>query len=504
MISENGELAQGRTQLRQNCDGDPGRHPSASEQLHVDKVTAEQNESGAESSGFRNDGLQASNIAGMRASVEVGQKDYSQRARPARPASDLELKTADHVGRRASNSLQPPLAAKLVTERRAGDRTGQPATQSLRGLVTHAVPSFVLPGHLASSSGSRPMPHLGMQHWLETLSWPTPLNPLVAFSDHTAQLVEHAARSVVAVHGGPRWSSSGIHWRSGVIVTAEEVLERDEGIKVTVPGGRIVEASLAGRDPTTDVAVLRFQPNGLPIAATADAPLHPGQVVLVVGNHQGAPLAAMGIVALAGGPWHSARGGTIDRLIRLDLALSPAGEGGALVDVQGQIAGMTVLGPRRRALAIPSSTVDRVVDQLLAKGHVYRGYLGAGLQTVRLERASKDVALSGGGRGVFVVSIDPDGPAARAGMLVGDIVAGWNAEQVDRVRDVMRFLGPDSVGKTVDLELLRGGKPTRSGSLSASAPWPRRVAESPPHCGRARTMVAIIDIFLRPGPAPRP
>ena len=286
-------------------------------------------------------------------------------------------------------------------------------------------------------------------------------NPLVAFSDHAAQLVERTANSVVAVHGGGRWSSSGVHWRSGVIVTAEEVLERDEDIKIALPGGRLAAASLAGRDPTTDVAVLRFQPDGLPAAQTADAAaLHPGHVVLAIGNHEGAPVASLGIVAVVGGAWHSLRGGTIDALIRLDLVLSPAAEGGALVDAQGRVVGMAVLGPRRRVLAIPTSTIDRVVDQLLAKGHVSRGYLGAGLQPLRRGRPSDDAEPSGSGRGVLVVSIDPGGPSARAGLLVGDIVMTWNTEPVDRVREFMRFLGPDSIGNTVNLGLLRGGTPT--------------------------------------------
>jgi S1-C subfamily serine protease len=199
-------------------------------------------------------------------------------------------------------------------------------------------------------------------------------DPLAAWSDRTAQIVELAASSIVAVHGGSRWSSSGIHWRSGVVVTAEERLEGDDNIKVTLPGGRLVEASLAGRDPTTDVAVLRFQPDGLPIASTADGSLRPGHIVLAVGNYEGSPLAALGIIAIAGGAWHSVRGGTIDSLIRLDLALSPAAEGGALIDVQGRVLGMAVLGPRRRALAIPGTTINLAVDQLLARGHVQLKY----------------------------------------------------------------------------------------------------------------------------------
>jgi S1-C subfamily serine protease len=284
------------------------------------------------------------------------------------------------------------------------------------------------------------------------------INPLAAFSDQAQALVERAAGSVVAVDGGGR-GTSGIHWRAGIIVTAEEALERDEDIRIMTPDGRTVTAALVGRDPTTDVAVLRFQPDGLPAAATADAgALRAGQVVFAVGSYQGAPLASLGIVALAGGAWQSARGGTIDRLIRLDLSLSAAAEGGALVDTQGRIVGMTVLGPRRRALAIPAATIDRAVDQLLAKGHVFRGYLGAGLQPVRLGRTSED-AQAAGGRGILVVSVDPDGPSARAGLMVGDIVTSWDAKPIGRVREIMRHLGPDSVGHTVDLALLRGGAP---------------------------------------------
>jgi S1-C subfamily serine protease len=288
---------------------------------------------------------------------------------------------------------------------------------------------------------------------------PETINALASLADSTAELVERAARSVVAVHSGGRRPASGIHWRSGIVVTAEEVLEQDENIKLALPGGRLVEASLAGRDPTTDVAVLRFQPDGLPVAATTSAALRAGETVLAVGSYEGSPLAALGIVALAGGPWHSTRGGTIDNFIRLDLALSPLGEGGALVNARGQVVAMTVLGPRHRAIAIPASTIERSVDQLLARGQVFRGYLGAGLRPIGRGHGSGGAAGSDEGRGVLVVSIDPEGPSRRAGLLLGDIVTAWNGTPIARVREVMQLLGPESVGTTVDLSLTRGGAP---------------------------------------------
>ena len=282
-------------------------------------------------------------------------------------------------------------------------------------------------------------------------------NPLAQFSEHAAKIVEGTAGSVVGVHGG-RWSSSGVHWRSGIIVTAEEVLERDDEISLTLPGGRRAAATLVGRDPTTDVAALRFQPDGMAVAQTADlGSLRTGHIVLSVGSHDGAPSASLGLVAVAGGAWQSRRGGTIDNLVHLDIALPTRAEGGALVDAHGRVLGMMVSGPRRRVLAIPAATIDRALDQLLAKGYVGRGYLGAGLQHIRGRHGNG--ATSSDPRGVLVVSVDPDGPAARAGLLVGDIVTAWDAQPLARVREVMKLLGPESVGRTVDLALLRGGAP---------------------------------------------
>ena len=273
---------------------------------------------------------------------------------------------------------------------------------------------------------------------------------LSLFSDQLAELTERGGAAVVSVRGGGRWPISGIHWRPGVIVTAEEALERDEGIQVLTNDGKAHEATLAGRDPSTDIAVLRFQPDGASVAALGDAAsLRAGNLVLALGRHELGTIAASGIVAVAGGAWHSARGGAIDHLIRLDLRLAPSAEGAALINTKGEVLGMAVTGPRRRALAIPRSTIDRVVDQLLAKGRIARGYLGAGLRPVRQPA------------GVLAMSLDPDGPAAKAGLLVGDIITSWNGKPVGRVREVMHLLTPESVGTAVELGLTRGGAPTK-------------------------------------------
>jgi S1-C subfamily serine protease len=282
-------------------------------------------------------------------------------------------------------------------------------------------------------------------------------DPLLLFSDHTADLVERTAKSVVAVHAGRPFS--GILWRPGVVVTAEEALEGDDNVTVTLPGGRQVTATLAGRDPSTDVAALRVEANETPAMLAAEpARLRAGQLVLTVGNYEGAPVAGLGTAAFVGGPWQSFRGGAIDSFLRLDVGLSPSAEGGAVIDAAGALIGMAVFGPRRRVLAIPSSTINRTLDQLLTKGHVSRGYLGAGLQPIRGGRRSQPGSAQA--QGVLVVSIDPQGPAARAGMFVGDIVTAWNGKPIERVREIMRLLGPDTAGQSVELGLLRAGAAT--------------------------------------------
>jgi S1-C subfamily serine protease len=164
------------------------------------------------------------------------------------------------------------------------------------------------------------------------------------------------------------------------------------------------------------------------------------------------------------------RGGAIDHLIRLELRLDPTAEGGALVDAAGKTMGIVVPGPRRRVLAIPASTINRVTDQLLANGRIARGYVGLGMQRVRLDAKLAQSLSPPQQSGVIVTSVDSDGPAGRAGLMLGDVLIAWEGAPVANVRDVMTRLGPESVGTTVELGLIRAGAQTRASVAIAERP----------------------------------
>jgi S1-C subfamily serine protease len=185
-----------------------------------------------------------------------------------------------------------------------------------------------------------------------------------------------------------------------------------------------------------------------PVALVAAIPA-PGGLVVAVGAEAGAPTAAFGAVSVSRGPWQSMRGGEIDARVELDARLRRRAEGGLAVSVTGQAFGMTVFGPRRRVLVIPSITIGRVAAKLETHGRIPRGYLGLGLQPVTIE---------GGGSGIMVMSVDPKGPGATAGIHQGDVVVSWDGKPVGRLQPLMRSLGPDSVGKLLTIELRRGGQ----------------------------------------------
>ena len=284
---------------------------------------------------------------------------------------------------------------------------------------------------------------------------------LIELSNALAAATERAAAHTVAVHTGPRGSSSGVIWRTGIIVTADHALRSDEEIKLTLPDQRLVSATLVGRDATTDLAVLKCAEATSPVPATGDAAaLAVGHLTLVVGRTRASgPVAALGAVSLAVAQRKHWGGTTLSPYVRLDVGLQPTAVGGAVVDARGSIVGIaTPKFARFGAIAIHAATVNRVVDVLLSKGHVPRGYLGVGLQPVRLPAELAQSAQRKGKTATIVLDVATDGPAHKAGILIGDLLLSLDAQEVLHPGDVHSMLSSESVGKTLVAQLLRGGQ----------------------------------------------
>jgi len=284
------------------------------------------------------------------------------------------------------------------------------------------------------------------------------MNALLSLSNELAGAVERVAGAVVAVNARPRLPSTGVHWRPGIIVTADHTVRSDEDITIARPDGRTVAASLIGRDPGTDLAVLRVQDTDLPAADLGDpGSLKVGHSVLAVGY---GPRASWGIVSALGGRWHTWRGGEIDQLLRLDLTLYPGFSGGPLVDIQGRVVGINTSGlSRQLELAIPISTVARIAAELIDKGRVSRGFLGVGLQPVRLPESLRRTLTAAPEIGLIVVSVHPDGPAAKSGLLLGDVLVTLDDTPVGAPEDVQAVVGARPVGSTVTAAIPRAGAP---------------------------------------------
>jgi S1-C subfamily serine protease len=277
---------------------------------------------------------------------------------------------------------------------------------------------------------------------------PASPSQLLNFSTYLTGLVAKAAPSIVAVHSH-RMRSSGFVWRPGLIVTADEALAEEGEFAVQPAGSDEVPAQLLGRDPSTDIALLRINRDLQPVT-TAASPTAAGALAIVVAAHEASPTAALGVVSRAGPSWRSLRGGEIDARIELDVRLRRSAEGGLALDAGGQAIGMAIFGPRRRVLVIPAATVERVASRLETHGRIARGYLGLGLQPVAVEGSS--------GSGAVVMSVDPQGPGAAAGIHQGDIIVALNDEPLRHIRSLLGALGPDSVGKTITLAVRRAGE----------------------------------------------
>lgn len=283
---------------------------------------------------------------------------------------------------------------------------------------------------------------------------------LMDLSNALARETDRAAAGIVAVHTESRGSSSGVVWRNGVIVTAEHALRRDEEIQLTLPDGRVVPATLAGRDATTDLAVLKCAEAPAPITEFADASaIKPGSLALVVGRTRASgPVAALGVVSLVTGERRSWLGAAFNPYIRLDVGLQPTAVGGAVIDASGRVVGIaTPRFARFGAIAVPAATVNRVVDALLRAGHIPHGYLGVGLHPVRIPEALRQSLKREEKTAAIVVEVEPDSPAHKAGIMIGDLLLSFGGHSIARVEDVHAQLAADAIGKSVPVKFARGG-----------------------------------------------
>jgi S1-C subfamily serine protease len=289
-------------------------------------------------------------------------------------------------------------------------------------------------------------------------------NTLEALSHDLTQAVEQISRSVVAVNARRHLSSSGVYWRDGIIVTAAHTIRRTEDTSVILASGQLVATSFAGADPSTDLAVLKINSDELAIPRFGDtAQLQVGHLVLAVGRGAQRGLnATLGMIGVLSGAWRTSRGGLIDQFIGLDLALHSGAAGGPLVDAHARVLGINTSALSRNiALALPVSTVNRVVERLLEKGRMNRGYLGLGMQPVPLPEELKTALKLSANSGLLVVTVDPEGPGGNAGVLFGDVIVALEGTAVSDVRDLQAFLDPESVGKIITVSLIRGGQPAK-------------------------------------------
>ena len=292
-------------------------------------------------------------------------------------------------------------------------------------------------------------------------------DPLNGLSDALVERTRQAQPLVARIEVEGRPMRSGTLWRKDVVVAAEQAFAHIEEAKVVLGDGSSFAAHVAGRDPGTNVVALKLEgtPDPAPLAA---AEPHPGALALAFGADGAGVSMRLGVVHSVGPAWHSRAGGRVDRQIILDMTLSGREEGGPVLDAGGNLLGISTLGPRRRVLVIPMTTVEGVLEPLLSKGRVERGWLGLALQPVLVPEAMQSEA--GQSRGLMIMGVAKDGSAARAGALAGDILATIGGEAVSHPAMVAQHLGPEAVGKSIELRVLRAGKVLSLTAIVAARP----------------------------------
>lgn len=287
------------------------------------------------------------------------------------------------------------------------------------------------------------------------------MTALQNLSDDLAAVVATVGPSLVAIHARRRIPASGLLWRPDIVVTNHHVIQREDGITVTLSDGASVGATLVGRDPTTDIAVLRLERPVTQAVIRAAPDARVGQIVLALGMPGTAVTAALGVISAAGGEWRTWAGGRIDQYLRLDVAVYDGFSGGALANASGEVIGMNSSGlSRASAMTIPLSTVVRVAEQLLKTGRVSRGYIGVGLQAVRLPTAVAAQLSPAQEVGLMVVSLDEGAPASAAGVQLGDVIIAFDGRPVTDPGEMLGMLTGERVGTTAGVTLVRAGQVT--------------------------------------------
>jgi S1-C subfamily serine protease len=278
------------------------------------------------------------------------------------------------------------------------------------------------------------------------------------FSESLAGAVEKAAAGVVRLNGRRRRPSSGVIWSQGVVVTTHHVLEWEEDIAVGLPDGSTTTAAVIGRDPSTDLAALRVAgPTPEPPEWGGAAEVKAGHLVLSLSRPGQRIRASLGMVGAVGEGWRTPMGGRIDTEIQTDLGIHTGFSGSALVDLRGRVLGVNTAGIyRATANVIPTATVRRVVDALLAHGQVRRGYLGIGTQPVRLPRELAE--RLGQPSGLLIVSVEPGSPADQAGLVLGDAILAFEGTPLRHPGELLPLLEEERIGKEATLSILRAGE----------------------------------------------
>jgi S1-C subfamily serine protease len=278
---------------------------------------------------------------------------------------------------------------------------------------------------------------------------------LAQFSNALATRAELAKNAVVAIRLAHERHMTGMVWQSDIVVASEQSLPKKDEFELVAAGGSVVTARIAGRDPATNIAILRLAEQiASPSIAAGEA--RTGAVALAIGaDGTGGASARLGLVNLAGAEWHSSRGGLIDRRIVLDVSLAGREEGGPVFDAAGARLGMSTFGPRGQVIAIPTATIERIVPLLLKDGRIARGWLGVALQAVAVPDALRETADQSSG--LMVMSVVEGGPAAQAGIVAGDIILSVDGTSTRRFRKIARYFGADSIGRKADLRVIRSG-----------------------------------------------